>query len=226
MLRTTTSVEVQGLSALNVQLEALAGELDQRKALRKALGEAGRMLRDAMLARVPHGTGTARHWFSHKVRPRLHDNLKVRFKWDRGVLKAYVGFSKAVAYIANWLELTGVKEHLVGGDAPGGMHTGKMLTVHGLDHPVEQILHHGFPAHPFMRPAWDECKMKLIDKFKLSVAETIQTIVRRHAPARPSGQSPAFWIPAEGVWKTAAGQTFAEYPYADKGGSALHGYKP
>ena len=140
-------VEVQGLEQLRKKMRSAGPELAAR-ALEKALQAGGAVIEKAVRTRA------SKHVKTGELLADLHTEVAVSSNGLSG--RALIGFRKQ-AYKARWVEF------------------GHREVSHGLTKNERKKTGH-VPAHPFMRPAFDESKTEAKETVTKVLAEGLREI--------------------------------------------------
>lgn len=172
-------IKVSGLSELEDALSELPDKL-AKGAIRKASRAGAKLFQDAMKSKL---TSKAYGSALTGKRPTLLRGIRISIKAFRGgTLVTKIWPAKAVAYLARWIEY-GTKPHVIKA-RKGGKHAGALfLGGRGVRAFLTQVSHPGQPARPFIRPAFDSQKKRVIDVFVAELRDQIAKIRPGWKPA-------------------------------------------
>lgn len=149
-----------GLDDLKAKLAQMPAKAE-RRILRAAWRQTANLLRDAVRARAPVDTGKLKAKVA--VVNKRSSSGKIRFNVEAGATRASRKFPGGYPY-ALALE--------AGHAFPGkGKNTHKKRLIIESEFGTSQV-----PPHPFMRPAFEDVKGVLLDKFGTEIAKGIEKI--------------------------------------------------
>lgn len=161
----SVTMQLEGFSELEKELENLSKSMG-KGVLRRSLKKSAGPMVDLIKSKAPHGRGALSNSVavSTKLDPRQRAQHRKMFRDDRASIEMFIGPSYNIGDGGRHGHLVefGTKPHVNGGKFAG-------------------TLHPGTPPQPFMRPAWEQDKVAMLDRLGKELWRELEKSLTRAA---------------------------------------------